>query len=149
MDRTIIECIRGRRSVRTFSGSLSEDEKGRIQRAFEEMSNPFGVEVSFRLLAAKEHKLNSPVIVGAEHYVAAKVKRVPGWEIAFGYSFEKFAIQPSHPLSPLLLLLSIFPSIRIFSNESVLRIRWPKGWSFSSNISPSNAYSRLISFRID
>ena len=59
------------------------------------------------------------------------------------------AIQPSHPLSPLLLLLSIFPSIRIFSNESVLRIRWPKGWSFSSNISPSNAYSRLISFRID
>ena len=60
------------------------------------------------------------------------------------------AIQPSHPLSPLLLLLpSIFPSIRIFSNESVLRIRWPKYWSFSFSVSPSNEYSGLISFRID
>ena len=49
---------------------------------------------------------------------------------------------------PLLLLPSIFPSIRVFSNESVLRIRWPKYWSFSFNISPSNEYSGLISFRI-
>ena len=59
------------------------------------------------------------------------------------------AIQPSHPLSSLLPLPSIFPSIRIFSNESVLRIRWPKYWSFSFSISPSNEYSGLISFRID
>ena len=50
---------------------------------------------------------------------------------------------------PLLLLPSIFPSVRIFSNESVLRIRWPKYWSFSFSICPSNEYSRLISFRID
>ena len=50
---------------------------------------------------------------------------------------------------PLLLLTSIFPSIRVFSNESVLCIRWPKYWSFSFNISPSNEYSGLISFRID
>ena len=50
---------------------------------------------------------------------------------------------------PLLLLPSIFPSIRVFSNESMLRIRWPKYWSFSFNISPSNEYSGLISFRID
>ena len=57
------------------------------------------------------------------------------------------AIQPSHPLSPLLLLPSVFPSVRVFSNESALRIRWPKYWSFS--ISPSNEYSGLISFRID
>ena len=49
---------------------------------------------------------------------------------------------------PLLLLLSIFPSIRVFSNESVLCIRWPKYWSFSCGISPSNEYSGLISFRI-
>ena len=46
----------------------------------------------------------------------------------------------------LLLLLSIFPSIRVFSNESVLHIRWPRYWSFSFSISPSNDYSRLISF---
>ena len=50
---------------------------------------------------------------------------------------------------PLLLLPSIFPSIRVFSNESVLRIRWPKYWSFSFNISPSSEHSGLISFRID
>ena len=50
---------------------------------------------------------------------------------------------------PLLLLLSVFPSIRIFSNESVLHIRWPKYWSFSFSISSSNEYSGLISFRID
>ena len=56
------------------------------------------------------------------------------------------AIQPSHPL---LLPPSIFPSIRIFPNESVLRIRWPKDWSFSFSISPSNECSGLTSFRMD
>ena len=50
---------------------------------------------------------------------------------------------------PLLLAPSIFPSIRVFSNEAVLYIRWPKYWSFSFSISPSNEYSGLISFRID
>ena len=50
---------------------------------------------------------------------------------------------------PLLLLLSILPSIRVFSKESVLHIRWPKYWSFSFNISPSNDYSGLIFFRMD
>jgi len=59
------------------------------------------------------------------------------------------AIQPSHPLSSLLLLASIFPIITVFSNESVLHIRWPKNWSFSFSISPSNEYSGLISFRMD
>ena len=50
---------------------------------------------------------------------------------------------------PLLLLPSIFPSIRVFANESFLHIRWPKYWSFSFSISPSNEYSGLISFRVD
>jgi len=50
---------------------------------------------------------------------------------------------------PLLLPLSIFPSIRVFSSESVLCIRWPEDWSFSFSISPSNEYSGLISFRMD
>ena len=50
---------------------------------------------------------------------------------------------------PLLLPPSVFPSVRVFSNESVLRIRWPKYWSFSCSISPSNEYSGLISFRMD
>ena len=62
------------------------------------------------------------------------------------------SVMPSNHLilcHPLLLLPSIFPSIRVFSNESVLHIRWPKDWSFSFSISPSNEYSGLISFRMD
>ena len=59
------------------------------------------------------------------------------------------AIQPPHPLSSLLLPPSIFPSITVFSNVSALHIRWPRYWSFSFSISPSNEYSGLISFRMD
>ena len=62
------------------------------------------------------------------------------------------SVMPSNHLilcHPLLLLPSIFPSIRAFSNESVLRIRWPKYWNFSFSINPSNEYSGLISFRMD
>ena len=59
------------------------------------------------------------------------------------------AIQPSHPLCPLLFLPSIFPSIRVFSNESALCIRWPKYWSFNFSISPFSEYLGWISFRID
>ena len=62
------------------------------------------------------------------------------------------SVMPSNHLilcRPLLFLPSIFPSIRVFSSESVLPIRWPKYWSFSFSISPSNEYSGLISFRMD
>ena len=59
------------------------------------------------------------------------------------------AIHPSHPLSSLLLLLPIPPSIRVFSNESTLRMRWPKYWSFSFSISSSKENPGLISFRMD
>ena len=69
--------------------------------------------------------------------------------------FTQMSIESVMPLNhlilcrPLLLLPSIFPSIRVFSNESVLRVRWPKYWSFSFSISPPNEHSGLISFRID
>ena len=59
------------------------------------------------------------------------------------------AIQPPHPLHPLLLLPSIFPSIRVFSNESAFSNRWPKYWSFSFSISSFNEHSGQISFRMD
>ena len=62
------------------------------------------------------------------------------------------SVMPSNhliPCRPLFLLPSIFPSIRVFSNESALHIRWPKYWSFSFNISPSNEHTGLISFRMD
>jgi len=72
------------------------------------------------------------------------------WSLLKLMSIE--SVMPSNHLilcCPLLLLPSIFPSIRIFSNESVLHIRWPKYWSFSFSISLSNEYSGLISFRMD
>ena len=71
---------------------------------------------------------------------------------AYSNSTSIELVMPSNHLilcCPLLLPPSIFPSIRVFSNESVLRIRWPKYWSFSIRISPSNEYSGLISFRMD
>ena len=72
------------------------------------------------------------------------------WSLLKLMSIE--SVMPSNhliPCHPLLLPPSVFPSIRVFSNGSALRIRWPKDWSFSFNISPSNEYSGLISFRMD
>ena len=82
---------------------------------------------------------------------------MPGLPVpSISRSLPKFicieSVVPSNHLilcHSLLLLPSIFPSIRVFSNESVLHIRWPKYWNFSFSISPSNEYSGLISFRID
>ena len=80
----------------------------------------------------------------------------PGFPITKSQSLLKLmsikSMVPSNHLilcCPLLLLPSIFPNIRVFSNESVLHIMWPKYWSFSFSISPSNEYLGLISFRID
>ena len=72
------------------------------------------------------------------------------WSLLKVMSIE-WEILSNHPIlcHPLLLLPSIFPSIRIFSNELALHIRWPKDWSFCFSISPSNEYSGLISFRMD
>ena len=83
------------------------------------------------------------------------VARQASLSIAISWSLLKLmsieSVMPSNHLLyyPLLFLPSIFPSIKVFSNESVLRIRWPKFWSFSFSISPSNEYSGLIFFRID
>ena len=78
------------------------------------------------------------------------LSKTNSWSLLKLMSIE--SVMPSNHLIfclPLLLLPSIFPSIRVFSNEPVLCIRWPKYWSFSSSISPSSEQSRLISFRID
>ena len=82
--------------------------------------------------------------------------RPPSPSITNSWSLPKLmsieSVMPSNHLilyRPLLFLPSIFPSIRVFSNESALRIRWPKYWSFSFNISPSNEHPGLISFRMD
>ena len=103
-------------------------------------------------------------LVQSSHSVVSNSLRPHGWtaacqaslSITSSWSLLKLmsteSVMPSNHLilcCPLLLLPSIFPSIRVFSNESVLSIRWPKDWSFSFNISPSKEQSGLISFRMD
>ena len=83
-------------------------------------------------------------------YRQASLSITNSWSLLKLMSIE--SAMPSNHLTlchPLLLLPSIFPSIRVFTNESALRIRWPKDWSFSFSISPSNDYSGLTSFRMD
>ena len=80
----------------------------------------------------------------------ASLSNINSWSLLKLMCIE--SVMPSNHLifcRPLLLLPSIFPSIRLFSKESVLCIRWPKYWSFSFSTSPSNEYSGLISFRVD
>ena len=88
----------------------------------------------------------APLTVASQFSLSRNIS----WSLLKLMSFE--SVMPSNHLilcPPLLLLLSIFPSIRVFSNETALHIRWPKHWSFSFGLSPSNEYSGLISFRMD
>ena len=108
-------------------------------------ADPFSVQFSF------SHSVVSDSLWphGLQHARLLCVSPIPG---ACSNSVSIESVLPSNHLilcPPLLLLPSIFPSIRAFSNESVFRIRWPKYWNFSFSISPSNEYSGLISFRID
>ena len=91
--KTLQETIETRRSVRTFDGNeLKEEDKKAIEEYFSEPTNPFGVDVAFKILDAKENDLSSAVIVGEKQYLAAKVKRVENFEIACGYSFENVSL---------------------------------------------------------
>ena len=83
------DMIRRRKSVRTFTGKpLKNEDRVALEEYIQSRTNPFDVPVDFRLLDAKEYRLSSPVIVGADLYLAAKVKRCKHYEIGFGYSFE-------------------------------------------------------------
>ena len=93
MSTSVKEIIRRRKSVRTYSGEpLRSEDRQKLNEFLKTVENPFGVPVEFRFLDAKEYALSSPVIVGTEEYVAAKVNRVPQSEIAYGYSFEAFCL---------------------------------------------------------
>ena len=104
-------------------------------------------------LSAPVGQLFSRVRLSAASWTAARrasLSIASSWSL-FTFMSIKSVMPSNHPVlcHPLLLLPSIFPSIRAFSNESVLCIKWPKYWSFSFSISPSNDYSGLISFRMD
>lgn len=89
----ISDLIRQRKSVRTFDGKpLSAEDRSALEAYTASPTNPFSVPITFRLLDVKEYGLSSPVIVGADTYLAAKVERVPNFEIAYGFSFEKVCL---------------------------------------------------------
>ena len=89
MDVSVKKTIRQRVSVRTFDGSgLGETDRAALVRYMERVTNPFDVPVEFRLFRAGEHGLSSPVVVGADYYIAAKVPRQGNYEMGYGYSFE-------------------------------------------------------------
>lgn len=89
----VTDLIRQRKSVRTYDGrSLSAEDRSALEAYASSLANPFALPVIFRLLDVKENGLSSPVIVGADTYLAAKVEKVPNFEIAYGYSFEKVCL---------------------------------------------------------
>ena len=90
---SVKDTIRRRKSVRTFNGEdLHHEDRLKLEEYLKTLENPFGVPVEFRFLDAKEQNLSSPVVVGTDLYIAAKVSRGQQAEIAFGYSFEAFCL---------------------------------------------------------
>lgn len=88
-----MELIRARHSVRTFDGhSLKESDRQQLENYLSQLANPFHIPVEFRLLDAREHHLSSPVILGTDWYLAAKVKRQEHFELGYGYSFESVCL---------------------------------------------------------
>lgn len=91
------EMIKKRRSVRTFDGKpLKLMDRAQLEKYVENVTNPFGVPVEFKVLDAKKYDLSSPVIIGANTYMAAKVARGSNFEIGYGYSFEKACLYALH-----------------------------------------------------
>ncbi|CAI9164335.1 unnamed protein product [Rangifer tarandus platyrhynchus] len=141
-------CAKALRQYREMKGSKqeqqAEEEENEAGEQAECMVGKFDFLSSVQLLSCVRlfvtHGLQHPDFP-VHHHSRRLLKRM---------SLE--SVIPSNHLilcRPLLLLPSIFPSIRVFSNESVLRIRWPKYWSFSFSISPSSEHPGLISFRMD
>ncbi|MCH5344185.1 MAG: nitroreductase [Acetatifactor sp.] len=93
MEYSAKSVIRKRRSVRTYSGeTLREEDRLKLEEYIKTLKNPFDVQIEFRFLDAKQYGLSSPVILGTDLYLGAKVPHVPNSEIAFGYDFEQFVL---------------------------------------------------------
>ena len=93
MTFSVKESIKDRKSVRTFDGRrLSDQDREALLKYIKTVRNPFETPVEFRLLNANEHGLTSPVVLGAEDYIAAKTTRCRNFEIGYGYSFESVCL---------------------------------------------------------
>ncbi len=134
MEKSVMEIIKSRKSVRTFDEvPLSADDLKKIEDYVSNLKNPFGVQIDFRVLDAKENSLTSPVIIGADTYLAAKVKRVENFEIAFGYSFEDACIfAKGLGVGTVMLAASInratFEQVMQVGEDEVLPVASPLGY---------------------
>ena len=128
------DMIRKRKSVRSFTGeSLKSEDRAALELFIQSQTNPFNVPVDFRLLKAKEHNLSSPVIVGDDFYLAAKVKRCKHYEIGFGYSFEHVCLYAeSLGLGTVMLAASLsraaFEKAMEVQGDEVLPVASPVGY---------------------
>ena len=135
-----------------YPGDLSDPGIERGSPALQAASLPSGPPGKYTCQFSSVQFLSSVPLFATPWSAArqASLSITNSWSLLKFMSIE--SVMPSNHLilcHPFLLLPAIFPSIRVFSNESVLHIRWPKDWSLSFSISPSNEYSELISFRID
>ncbi len=130
----IIDVIQSRRSVRTFEDRpLNPEDRAYIEQLIQSIETPFGVPVEFRLLGATEHGLKSPVIIGAHDYVAAKVKRVQGAELALGFAFETFCLRAAkRGMGTVMLAASLsrktFEEAMSVSSDEVMPVASPIGY---------------------
>ena len=144
---TIYDLIKSRRSIRTFEEKpLSEEHMKELTEYVRNVENPFGVPIEFKLFDAKENGLTSPVIVGAKQYLAAKVKRVDGFEVAFGYSFEKACLYAlSLGIGTVMLAASLnraaFEKAMALTQDEVMPLASPIGYP-SSKMSIREALMR-------
>lgn len=132
---SIKELIKNRTSVRTYDGrGLTQEDRDSLRDYVSALTNPFGVPVEFKILNAKENQLSSAVIVGEEEYLAAKVRKSPHYEMAFGYSFEKaclFAL--SRGISTIMLAASLsrstFEKAMDLKSDEVFPLASPVGYA--------------------
>lgn len=134
MNDSIKEIIRKRKSVRTFDGKkLSEHDIQNLETYIDSLQNPFRVPITFRVLDAAEYGLSSAVIVGEHTYLAAKVKKIPDHEMAFGYSFEAACLYAlSEGIGTVMLAASLsrkaFENAMEVSDGEVLPVASPIGY---------------------
>ena len=134
MEKSIVEIIKNRKSVRTFDGTpLSQEHKSKIESFTQNPTNPFDIPVIFRVLNAKENGLTSPVITGADTYLAAKVSKIPNFEIAFGYSFENVCLYAkSLGIGTVMLAASInravFEQVMQVGENEIMPVASPLGY---------------------
>ena len=134
MGQSYKDLMRSRKSVRSFDGKpLAPEDRRKLENYVAALENPFGVPIRFRFLNAKDHGVSSPVVTGADEYLAAKVGKADHYEIAFGYSFEMACLYASSlGIGTVMLAASLgrkaFEEAMQLEGDEVLPVASPLGY---------------------